>query len=184
MNAYDLSGDRRPDDDASRLPTYCIPVDPAWIDGNRHMNAAFYLAIVKDPAIAVHNDWDYGEDFRARTGESNFVVRSEVAHVSELHLCDEIVVATRLWALDRKRLRLLFEIRNGTRNRLAAVAQYVIIHVALGPPPRVRPIPDALYDRLLAVRDDHAAVPVPPEAARLYGGDKPRPAGWPADDTL
>lgn len=171
-------GDTAPEA-APALPIHRTLVHEAWIDTNRHMNAAFYLALVKDPAMEVHDDWDYGEDFRRRTGQSNFVVRSEVVHLSELRLGDEITVATRLWALDEKRLRLLFEIRNGADDQLAALVQYVVMHIAFGPPPRAEVIPETLRSRLVTIRDAHARIAVPPEARRLSVGDKPQPLDWP-----
>ncbi|WP_414475591.1 thioesterase family protein [Microvirga sp. M2] len=144
-----------------------MTVPPEWIDDNRHVNACYYLAAVKDPAIAAHNEWDYGIEFRARSGQSNFVLESQVVHIRELLLGDRVVVTTRILELDDKRLHLLFEIINEREGYLAALAQYLTIHVALGPPPKSCAMPADLRARLERIQAVHAQVPMPPEAGRL-----------------
>ncbi|WP_137388597.1 thioesterase family protein [Rhodoligotrophos defluvii] len=157
-----------------RLPQHRLRVLPEWIDGNKHMNACYYLAIIKDPAMAVHDEWDYGTAFRARTNQSNFVLESQVVHLRELLLDDPILVATRITDLDDKRMHLLFEIYNDEKRYLAALAQYLVIHVNMGPPPKVAPIPPDLHQRLSAIRALHAQVPLPPGAERLQRLGSPR----------
>jgi len=150
-----------------RLPQYEMAVPPEWIDGNKHVNACYYLAAVKDPAIAAHNEWDYGIEFRARTGQSNFVLESQVVHIRELLLGDRLLVTTRILELDDKRLHLLFEIINQREGYLAALAQYLTIHVTMGPPPKSCAIPDDLRSRLERIQAIHSQVPMPPGADRL-----------------
>jgi acyl-CoA thioester hydrolase len=142
-----------------------VPTD--WIDGNRHVNACYFLAAVKDPALAAHDEWDYGIDFRARTGESNFVLESQVVHLRELLLGDHVLITTRITDMDDKRLHLLFEIFNEDKGYLAALAQYVTLHVKLGPPPKSCAIPPDLRARLESAHAVHAQVPMPPGSQRL-----------------
>jgi len=151
-----------------RLPQHRRRVLPEWIDGNRHMNACYYLAIVKEPAMAVHDEWDYGTAFRARTNQSNFVLESQVVHLRELLLDDPILVTTRITGLDDKRMHLLFEIHNEQEGYLAALAQYLVIHVHMGPPPKVQPMPRDLHERLCQIHAVHATIPLPPGAERLH----------------
>ncbi|PSC02902.1 hypothetical protein SLNSH_21715 [Alsobacter soli] len=145
------------------LPISRAIVAPEWIDGNDHMNACYYLAIIKEPAIEAHNAWDYGVDFRVRTGESNFVLESHVRHFRELKLGDPLLVSTRIVDLDDKRLHLAFEIHNEREAYLAAVAEYVTIHVRMAPP-AARPFPAELRDRLERIKAAHERVPMASEA--------------------
>lgn len=157
----------------NRLHHSTLVVAPEWIDGNNHMNACYYLAIVKEPAIAAHDAWDYGEAFRQRTGESNFVIDADVVYLREMLLGDEIRVSTRLVEVDDKRICLLFEIINLSRNFLAALVQYRIIHVRLGPPPKVTSMPADLQERLQAQLKLHREVPLPPGVERLKRFGRP-----------
>lgn len=160
---------------AVALPCSRISVRPEWIDGNRHMNACYYLAAVKDPAIEAHDEWDYGRSFRARTGQSNFVLESQVVHFRELLLDDPIAVSTRILAMDNKRMRLLFEIRNEREDYLAALVQYLVIHVRMGPPPKASAMPDDLHARLSTIHAAHSRLPLPPGFERLSFAGKPYP---------
>ena len=153
----------------SRLHQARLRVRPEWIDMNNHMNACYYLAVIKEPAMDAHNEWDYGDDFRARTGQSNFVTSADVVYLRELILGDEIVVATRLTHVDEKRIHVLFEIYNETRNFLAALVEYRIIHVRLGPPPKVMVMPEDLQRRLQKYWKQHQSVPLPEGIERLKG---------------
>jgi acyl-CoA thioester hydrolase len=151
----------------SRLFRFRQRVLPDWIDGNRHMNAAYYLSAIKDAAIQVHKDWDYSDEFRARTGESNFVREAHVVYVRELLADDSIVVTARITDVQERTMTMLFELFNEERNYLAALVEYVLVHVTLGPPPSSKAIPPGLRSRLEAQRDRDAAVPLPSAARRL-----------------
>lgn len=167
-------------DDASllTLPHHELSVPLAWIDDNRHMNAAYYTVAIQQAAIEAHNQWGYGEAFRRETNESNFVYNTQVIYLRELLLGDRIGVTTVLRELDGKRMRLLMEIRNLEKDYLAAVVQYLVIHVKLGPPPRAASIPPEVLARLTQVQKDHAGYPLPPEAAPLLAVPlKPRQEG-------
>lgn len=145
------------------LPEHRMVVGPDWIDGNNHVNACYYLAAVKEPAIDAHNDWDYGVDFRARTGESNFVLESHVRHIRELKLGARLLVTTRIVGLDDKRLHLLFEIHDEDAGYLAALVEYVTIHVRMAPP-AAKAFPADLRARLERLRERHDTVPLASEA--------------------
>lgn len=152
---------------ASRLICHRFQARPEWIDTNRHVNASHYLALVKEPALAAHEVWDYADPFRDRTGESNFVLESQVVYLREILQGDDILVTTRIVGLDRKRMDLLFEIINETRGCHAALIRYLVAHVSLGPPPRTKPMPEDLYLRLKREFDQHSRLPLPSGAERL-----------------
>tara|TARA_R110002020_G_scaffold475754_1_gene712053 strand:- start:7434 stop:8000 length:567 start_codon:yes stop_codon:yes gene_type:complete len=151
----------------SDLPTHRLKVEPAWIDTNNHMNAAYYTVAVKDAALYAHDAWDYGDDFRIRTGESNFVVDTQVIYLRELLLGAGLLVRTRILSVEEKRMSLLFEIFNDELDYLAALVRYRVIHVRLGPPPRAAAIPSPLRRRLEMVRESHAKLPLPPGHERF-----------------
>lgn len=153
--------------DDSPLVRHRTAVLPEWIDGNRHMNSSYYLALVREPAMAAHEAWDYGQPFRDRTGQSNFVVESRVLYFRELLLGDPIIVTTRITGLGEKRLSLMFEIINERDNYIAALIAYMLIHVQLGTPPKVAPIPDDLRRRLSVEFERHKTVPLPAGSERL-----------------
>lgn len=149
------------------LPSFRLTVRSEWIDSNRHMNAAFYTVAVKDAAMAAHEEWDYGDAFRARTNQSNFVLDTRVVYFRELLVGTPLKVTTRITDLDDRRLWLLFEILNVKEGYLAALVRYLVIHVDMGPPPRAARLPADLHLRLEAVRRAHAMIPLPQEAERF-----------------
>lgn len=142
-------------------------VRPEWIDDNNHMNAAHYLALVKQPAIDLHRLWDYAEDFRRRTGESNFVLAAHVVYLRELVLGQSVIVTARITDLQRKRMSVLFEIIEEEKGYVAALVRYVLGHVRYGSPPRAAEMPEDLAARLAAVHAAHAEAPLPKGYERL-----------------
>ncbi|TPQ52066.1 hypothetical protein C2U72_05115 [Prosthecomicrobium hirschii] len=149
------------------MPRSYLTVGPDWIDGNDHMNACYYLLAVKNAALEAHDLWDYGVAFRERTGESNFVLESHIRHFRELKLGTRLLVTTRLADLDDKRLHLAFEIHDADRDYLAAIVEFVTIHVRMAPP-SAKSMPDDLHARLVAVKAVHDGIPLPPQAGGCH----------------
>lgn len=167
-----------------RPPVHRLVVPAGWMDGNGHVNAAFYQLMVKDPAILAHDEWGYGPSYQAESGRSSFVLESHVTHVSEVKAGEAVSVACRIMDLDDKRLHLLFEIVNESTGTLAALVQYLTIHVVMEPKPRAASFPAELRTRLEALKADHRARPLPRQAANLRRlGEIPageaRPRGGP-----
>jgi acyl-CoA thioester hydrolase len=77
--------------------------------------------------------------------------------------------------VDRKRVHLVHEMRRGDTGDLVATAEQMLLHVDMAAG-KVAAIPDHLYQRLLAIRDAHAALPVPDYVGHVMRIPEPRPA--------
>ena len=154
------------------FPFYCTEVKPEWADFNRHMGVAHYHTIMNEAAWHVVEGWDFGVDYRTRSGRTSFILEMHARYLRELHVGDPIRCTVRILGIDAKRMHLWYEIFNSREDYLAATGEALIVSVVAGTR-RVAPFEAELRARLEAVHRAHAAAAPPPEPRLLRLG----PAG-------
>ncbi len=140
-------------------------VAPEWVDYNGHMNVAYYVLAFDHATDAVLDRLGAGEAYRRASGCSVFVGEMHVNYLQEVVAGDELHIATRLLAMDGKRLVMFHEM---TCPRLAgAVAsnEVLCVHVDLGQR-RAVPWPDALAADLQRAVSGQAHLPPPERSGR------------------
>src|SRR5579875_1438804 len=135
-------------------------VRPEWIDGNGHMNLAYYV-VVFDHATDVFCDRvGLGDAYRAATGNGIFAVETHTLYGRELRLGEHVRVRTQLLGADGKRFHLAHEMVHVKEGVRAAAQEIMFLHVDLRTR-RVAPFPSDLAIRMQQARADHAALPRP-----------------------
>ena len=104
-------------------------VRPEWLDGNGHMNLAYYVLVFDRGTDAWLDLAGLGGDYRARTGRSVFAVETHTLYRQEVGDGAVLLVRTRLAAVDGKRLHLLHEMMSG--GGVTALQEVLFIHVDL-----------------------------------------------------
>ncbi len=152
-----------PEDRLLTLPRYCTDVRPEWIDLNRHMGVAYYHVIMNAAAWHASEYWDFGVDYRTRTGQSSFILEMHARYLRELKLGDPVDTTVRILGLDGKRMHLWYEISNARDHYVAATGEALIISIDTATR-RVIPFAPELHWRLSAARDAHRAIGTAPGA--------------------
>lgn len=150
-------------------------VRPEWIDGNGHMNVAYYV-LAFDQATDTFAEqlgvaWNYVEHRLGMT----FVLEAHVTYDRELRSGDPLRVTTQLLDHDRKRVHFFHAMYHGEAGWLAATNELVMLHVDFETR-RAAPWPDETFARLEALAAAHRTLPWPEKAGRRIGLGK-RPAG-------
>jgi acyl-CoA thioester hydrolase len=150
-------------DDAAPIPAplrlHDTDVPHAWVDYNGHMSESCFLLAFGDNADAFFRYFGIDESYRANGG-SLYTAETHLHHRRELVEGDHISMTLQVLGVDRKRVHIVHEMYHDDSGELAATAEQMLLHVAMAEG-RVAPMPDHLYERLVAIRDAHAMLPVP-----------------------
>ena len=104
-------------------------VQPEWLDGNGHMNLAYYVLVFDRGTDAWLDLAGLGEAYRARSRHSVFAVETHTQYRREVGAGASLQVRTRLAASDGKRLHLLHEMSSA--GAPVAMQEALFIHVSL-----------------------------------------------------
>lgn len=139
-----------------------------WIDYNGHMNVSYYV-LVFDHATDQFLDFaGMGEAFRRDRQASSFTAEMHVNYLREVKEGDEVSVSTILLGYDEKRIHYFHQMRHAAEGYLAATNELLGLHVDMNLR-RVAPMPPEILDRLAALRESHAALPVPEQVGSVMG---------------
>lgn len=130
-------------------------VQPEWLDGNGHMNLAYYVMVFDRGTDAWLDAAGLGAAYRDQTGRSVFAVETHTLYRQEVRLGAPLLVRTRLAASGGKRVHLLHEMTSG--NAAVAMQEVLFLHVDLATR-RALPLDDAASARVAALGTD-AALP-------------------------
>jgi len=138
---------------------------PAWIDGNGHMNLAYYVVLFDYATDAIFEALGFGETYRVAQNHGPFAVESHILYEHELLVDQRVRVSTWVLGVDAKRLHLAHEMHilspDGTlHGRRAAAQELLYLHVDLAAR-RVAPFPADLRAGLEAAATVHAGLERP-----------------------
>lgn len=137
-----------PDDFPSIL--YRDRVRETWIDYNGHMSEAYYVLVFGFATDALYDRVGFDAAWRGREGSSAYTVEAHVRYLHEIGGNEPLVVATRVLAVDSKRLRFFHTLRHGDGGDVLATEELLVLHVdtAAG---RVTPFPEEIQTRLASL---------------------------------
>lgn len=138
---------------------YETVVDPEWVDYNRHMTESAYLLAFGDNADQFFRFIGIDERYRA-AGGSLYTVETHMHNRREAAEGEPLTMSLLVLGNDARRVHIFHEMRHGDTGVLLATAEQLLVHVdtVAG---RSSPMPDWLYEHVAAIRDAHAALPVP-----------------------
>ncbi len=147
------------------LPPHDDLVRAEWIDANGHMNLAYYIVIFDHATDVAFDALDIGAAYRARTGNSSFIVETHTLYEREAKEGERLRVTSRLLGADAKRVHVFHEMfRAGTEERVAA-HELLALHIDMRTR-RTAPFPPDQQAALAAAIQAQAGVPLPNGAGR------------------
>lgn len=170
VTPYEGTGHRGWDPAAPIEAPLCLhetPVLPAWVDYNKHMSESCYLLVFGDNSDAFFRYFGIDEDYRA-CGRSFYTAETHIHYLREAMEGEPLRLTYQLLDLDRKRAHVFQAMHRADTGALLATAEQMLLHVDMNTG-RTAPLPDALYERLLAIRAAHAVLPTPEQVGRVIG---------------
>lgn len=140
-------------------------VQPEWLDGNGHMNLAYYVLVFDRGTDAWLDLAGLGAAYRASVRCSVFAVETHTLYRRESRLGDPLTVRSRLAAADGKRIHLVHEMTS--QGIETALQEVLFLHVDLTTR-RAAPLDASVMARLVALAPP-ADVPMPAWAGRHIG---------------
>jgi len=144
-----------------------MAIEKVWIDYNGHLNMAYYNVLFDRSTDQALDLLGAGSAYARERRMTIYTAEVHVCYVRELHLGDTVTVSFQLLDHDAKRLRAYQEIRHRD-GWLAATAETLSLHVDMAGP-NVAPFPPDVAASIQAMRDAHAALPMPERAGRSIG---------------
>ena len=132
---------------------------PDWIDGNGHLNMAYYNVLFDLACDEAWLDLGFGPGYRERTGHTTFAAEHRTRYLRELKPGSRVRVSFRLLDVGPKSFHYCQELRHED-GWLSATGEGLSLHVDQSGP-RVVPYPPEIAARLEKMRADHAGPPVP-----------------------
>ncbi len=149
------------------LPRYDTVVRPEWVDYNGHMSDFLYGHVFGQATDALYRSVGLDEAYRKK-GRMFYTAESHVRHVGEAKVNEPLYVTTQVLALDEKRFHMFHRLYRGRDNTLIATAEQMHLHVDTAAAKAI-PMDQGLRAKLEALRQAHAALPVPDEAGNPVG---------------
>ena len=148
-----------------------MSVEPEWIDYNGHLNMAYYNVLFDRGTDAAFETLGLGPDYLAASGNSFFTAESHVHYVRELREGERVHVTFRILGSDAKRIHAWQELVHEDE-WTSALSETMSLHVRLATedaPAGVVPFPEGVRQRIEAMADDHASLPVHERVGRRMG---------------
>jgi acyl-CoA thioester hydrolase len=142
-----------------------LSVRPEWIDGNGHMNVAFYLKAFDEGFDIAYDAIEFGYDMIRRRGISTMAAEMHITYQGELFEGDPIRIETQLVDFDRKRFHWFQTMKHGETGALAATCEWLILFIDMNKR-RVAEMPDDIFEVIARVKAAHAGLALPPEVGR------------------
>ncbi len=138
---------------------------PEWIDGNGHMNVAYYVLAFDLGVDALWEQFGITSEYVEKSYGSTFAVESHITYQQELLEGDRYFVTAQMLAYDDKRIHQFQRLYHAEKNYLAATAEWMNLHVDLESR-RVSPWPQSILAKLDDYSRGQAGHAFPAEAGK------------------
>jgi acyl-CoA thioester hydrolase len=135
-------------------------VRPEWIDYNGHMNVGYFSVVFDVAADAFLEFLGFTQAFRSQYGSTTFALEQHLNFLREVNEGDTLRFEARLLDFDAKRFHFYQEMFRVGDHRPAASCEGLSAHVSTATR-RTAPMPQALLERLAAIKQAHAALARP-----------------------
>jgi len=146
-------------------------VKPEWIDGNGHMNVAWYVLIFD---LAVDDLWaEFGitDEYIKETNGSTFAVDCHITYQNELLEQDPYIVTSQILAYDEKRIHHFQRLYHAETQVLAATAEWMNLYIDLESR-KVSLWPDLILQNLAQITNRQTKLTMPVEVGKTMGVKK------------
>lgn len=138
-----------------------------WIDYNGHLNMAYYNVLFDRCADEAFELMGFGPNYAQERRLTTYTAEVHICYVRELHLDHKVTATLQILDHDEKRIRFFQELRH-VDGWLAATSENLMLHVDMTGP-KVTPFPTDIMEKVEAMANAHATLPVPERAGRAIG---------------
>lgn len=142
-------------------------VEDDWIDYNGHFNMAYYGVLFDRTCDEAFELVGLGPDY-LKSGASFFTLETHTTYVRELHADDKVKVTVHMLDHDSKRMHYVQEMFHADEGWLSATMEAICMHVDMTAK-KSAPFPDDILNRIAAMQEAHAGLPVPSQVGHKIG---------------
>ena len=141
---------------AAPLRLHREAVRAEWTDYNGHLNDGYYAVIFSHATDAFLEFAGIDAAYRARSRRTVFTGEMKIRYRHEVRAGDDVVIETRLGAMDAKRFTLHHTMRHVASGTVLAESEVLNLSID-ATVPKVAPFEAEIHDRLSEIRAVHAA---------------------------
>ena len=145
---------------SSLLITYTKTIPPEWADYNGHMTEYRYLNCFGDASDAVMLHIGCDKTY-IEAGNSYFTVETNIKHLKELKIGQEVYVETKVIKGTEKKLHVFHMLKN-KNGELFATGEHLLLHVSLKTR-KTCPASDHIIKKLAELQKKHQEISLPLE---------------------
>ena len=143
-----------------------LRIEPDWIDGNGHLNMAYYNVLFERAIDEAFELIGLNESYYTEGPGTIFIGEAHLRYRQELYADSPVRVTVQLIDYDAKRLHLYLEMRHSREGWLAATSELMALHVDKTQR-KVAPFPPDILDAVAVMQSAHKALPRPEALGKM-----------------
>ncbi|MDP9087379.1 MAG: thioesterase family protein [Pseudomonadota bacterium] len=136
----------------TELPVYHVNIEPEWIDFNGHVRDAYYALAASYAVDGLMDHLGLDAAYRESTRCTLYTLEMHIHFLHEVKDSDDLKIVTSILDVDRKRIHAAFGFACSRLAAPAATADMMLLHVHQGRTPVSAPLPDAVTEKLHALK--------------------------------
>lgn len=143
-------------------------IKPEWIDFNGHFNAGYYMVVFDDAIGPWSRFIGLGDEHRAENNVTTFTVEGHITYDREVAEGEPIEIRTQLLGFSSKAVHAFQQMFHAEEGWLAATNEVMSLHISMETRRSAAMAPEVM-DRLAAIEQAHAGLPIPSQVGRTMG---------------
>jgi acyl-CoA thioester hydrolase len=136
----------------TQFPVYHVKIEPEWIDFNGHVRDAYYMLAASYAVDGLMDHLGLDAAYRESTHCTLYTLEMHIHFLHEVKQSDDLKILTSILDVDRKRIHAGFTFACSRLAEPAATADMMLLHVHQGQKPASAPLPEAVTEKLNAVK--------------------------------
>jgi acyl-CoA thioester hydrolase len=136
----------------TQLPVYHVKIEPEWIDFNGHVRDAYYGLAASYAVDGLMDHLGLDAAYRESSHCTLYTLEMHIHFLHEVKESDDLKILTSILDVDRKRIHAGFIFVCSRLAEPAATADMMLLHVHQGQKPASAALPDAVTEKLNAVK--------------------------------
>jgi acyl-CoA thioester hydrolase len=141
----------------SELPVYRAKIEPGWIDYNGHLRDAYYGLAASYAIDEVMDHLGLDASYRQSTHCTLYTLEMHMHFLREVKGSDDLQILTSVLDFDRKRIHVGCKFVCGRSSDPVAMTDMLLMHIHQGEKPSSSPFPEAVIEKLRALKISSAA---------------------------
>ena len=141
----------------SELPVYRAKIERDWIDYNGHLRDAYYGLAASYAIDELMDHLGLDASYRESTHCTLYTLEMHMHFLREVKGSDDLQIITSVLDFDRKRIHAGCRFVCSRLNEPAATADMMLMHIHQGEKPASSPFPEAIAEKLRALKISSAA---------------------------